>query len=98
MKLICSLFLMLFLFQIQPTFSMLLEDGDKKFSKRKRAAEQGDKKAQSKLGQMYYCGLGVRKNDNEAFKWYKRSMEQWKRGEQGVRGDPETQFGLGNCY
>lgn len=43
----------------------------------RKAAEQGDVEAQSHLGTCYRIGLGVDKDDAEAFKWF------WKAAEQG---------------
>jgi TPR repeat protein len=41
------------------------------------------------LGNCYYFGRGVLKNDTEAVKWYQKAAEQ---------GNAEAQFSLGNCY
>ena len=41
-----------------------------------KAAEQGHKKAQFNLGQMYRYGLGVPKDGKEAVKWYRMAAKQ----------------------
>ncbi len=53
------------------------------------AAEEGDAKAQSKLGSRYAGGWGVRRDHAEAVVWYCRAAEQ---------GDASAQFCLGNMY
>ncbi len=53
------------------------------------SAKQGDAIAQNNLGNCYWDGIGVEKNYDEAFKWYKKSAEQ---------GYANAQFMLGNCY
>ena len=52
-------------------------------------AEQGDAKAQYKLGRCYAKGLGVDKDWVEAVKWYRMAAEQ---------GDAKAQYKLGRCY
>ena len=52
-------------------------------------AEQGDALAQALVGDMYKEGLGVKQDDVEAVKWYRKAAEQ---------GDADTQFNLGNMY
>ncbi|HWX16435.1 MAG TPA: tetratricopeptide repeat protein [Chthoniobacterales bacterium] len=42
----------------------------------RKAAEQGDAKAQSNLGQMYARGRGVERNLAFAYKWLRLSVEQ----------------------
>ena len=54
-----------------------------------RYVDEEDTEACYKLGQMYQSGRGVVKDNNEAFKWYKKAAE---------RGHKEAQFGLGNMY
>ncbi len=39
-------------------------------------AEQGYAVAQAILGSMYYLGNGVTKDDEEAFKWYRKAADQ----------------------
>ena len=53
------------------------------------SAEQGDPKAQSKLGHMYSHGQGVSQNYAEAVRWYRKAADQ---------GDPEGQYGLASMY
>lgn len=52
-------------------------------------AEQGDAKAQNKLGQMFALGRGVRRDYSEAVYWYRKAAEQ---------GVAEAQFSLGFMY
>jgi TPR repeat protein len=42
----------------------------------KKAAQQGDAKAQNILGLMYANGEGVEQNHKEALNWLKKSAEQ----------------------
>ncbi len=46
------------------------------FNLKKKAAEQGDAGNQSKLGNMYYFGQGVKKDDAEAAKWFRKAADQ----------------------
>jgi Sel1 repeat len=39
-------------------------------------ADQGDARAQSTLGRIYYGGRGVPQDDNEAVKWFRRAADQ----------------------
>ena len=52
-------------------------------------AEQGDIDSQNTLAAMYKLGLGVKKNPEEAVKWYRLAAEQ---------GDAAGQYGLGTMY
>lgn len=52
-------------------------------------AEKGDANAQLKLGVRYYEGNGVRKDYNEAIKWYNLAAEQ---------GNTTAQINLGSMY
>lgn len=52
-------------------------------------AEQGDAKAQYKLGMMYENGEGVPQDYVEAIKWYRKAAEQ---------GDAAAQANLGAMY
>ncbi|WP_146113983.1 tetratricopeptide repeat protein, partial [Haemophilus influenzae] len=45
--------------------------------------------AQFNLGNMYYNGHGVKQDDFEAVKWYRKAAEQ---------GYADAQFNLGNMY
>jgi TPR repeat protein len=53
------------------------------------AAEQGDAKAQFKLGQRYHHGWGVARSEAEAEKWFRKAAEQ---------GDVEALWFLGWKY
>ena len=52
-------------------------------------AEQGDARAQSLLGLIYYNGRDVTRNEPEATKWFRRAADQ---------GDATAQFHLGAMY
>ncbi|HHV6976807.1 TPA: tetratricopeptide repeat protein [Haemophilus influenzae] len=52
-------------------------------------AEQGNADAQFNLGLMYYNGRGVKQDDFEAVKWFRKAAEQ---------GDADAQFNLGVMY
>ena len=52
-------------------------------------AEQGDALAQALVGDMYKEGLGVKQDDVEAVKWYRKAAEQ---------GNANAQFLLGFSY
>jgi TPR repeat protein len=54
-----------------------------------KAAEQGDAKAQHKLGGMYYRGEGVAQNYSKALTWYQKSAAQ---------GNAAAQFILGTMF
>jgi TPR repeat protein len=53
------------------------------------AAQQGDARAQHKLGVMYELGRGVEKDHKEAVRWYKLAAAQ---------GDANAQINLGSMY
>ena len=55
----------------------------------RKAAAAGDAEAQTKLGERYNKGRGVRKNYKEAVKWYHKAAEQ---------GDAAGQYNLGLMY
>lgn len=55
----------------------------------RKAATEGDAKAQFGLGFRYARGIGVTRDDVEAFKWYQRAADQ---------GFPMAQFNLGVFY
>ena len=55
----------------------------------RKAAEQGNAEAQSRLGYMYGEGEGVAKDDAEAVKWNRKAAEQ---------GDYSSQDAVGNSY
>jgi len=52
-------------------------------------AEEGDAKAQFRIGRMYLGGDGVPKNHKEAARWFRKAAEQ---------GDAEAQYQLGFLY
>lgn len=54
-----------------------------------RAAEQGDANSQNEVGVMYKYGLGVEKDDAQAFEWYQKSADQ---------GYALAQRNVGFCY
>ena len=55
----------------------------------KTLAEQGDTAAQNNLGLMYAQGGGVRRDGDEAAKWFRKAAEQ---------GHREAQYNLGLMY
>lgn len=78
--------------------SLLLKKGKKAYARGRfieavkwygKAAEQGDVKAQDKLGDMYTVGEGVERDEEEAEKWYRKAAEQ---------GDAAAQCSLGERY
>ena len=54
-----------------------------------RAAQKGSSEAQFNLGAMYTKGLGVKRDQTEAFNWYRKAAEQ---------GHAGAQFNLGLMY
>jgi len=64
-------------------------DYDKAFALAKPQALRGDAQAQFALGVMYSSGQGVRQNDAEATKWFRKSAEQ---------GFSKAQYNLGYMY
>ncbi len=54
----------------------------------KKLSEQGNAKAQNRLGNCYYSGNGVEQDYEEAVKWYKLSAQKYCWG----------QYNLANCY
>jgi len=55
----------------------------------RKLAEQGDVKAQSHLGYLYYAGEGVPQSYEEAVKWYRKAATQ---------GDADAQYNLAVAY
>lgn len=55
----------------------------------RKAANKGDNKARNDLGNCYYGGKGVEKDELEAVRWF------W---DAAVQGDAEAQNILGDCY
>ena len=66
-----------------------LRDSDSDYESLKRAAEQGDARAQNSLGIMYSNGRGVSQDDAEAVKWYRKAAKQ---------GNASAQNNLGWMY
>lgn len=60
----------------------------------RRAAEQGNKDAQYKLGECFWQGKGVKKNLKNAFKWYHSSAEQENSSAQKILGH-FYEYGIG---
>jgi PAS domain S-box-containing protein len=52
-------------------------------------ADQGDSRAQSFLGLIYFNGHGVQRDEAEAMKWYRRAADQ---------GDADAQLKIGDMY
>ena len=52
-------------------------------------AEQGDSRAESLLGLIYFEGHGVQRDEAEAMKWYRRAANQ---------GDTDAQLEIGDMY
>jgi TPR repeat protein len=65
------------------------KDNSDKIEDVRKAAEQGDAKAQRGLGFACYEGEGLAKDQVEAVKWWRKAAEQ---------GDAEAQLGLGLAY
>ena len=55
----------------------------------RKAANKGDNKARNDLGNCYYGGKGVEKDELEAVRWF------W---DAAVQGDADAQNSLGDCY
>jgi hypothetical protein len=55
----------------------------------RKAADQGDAKAQNGLGLMYFRGQGVPQDYGEAARWYRKAADQ---------GYAKSQYNLGNQY
>ena len=55
----------------------------------RKAAEQGNARAQTDLGYRYHSGWGVERDDSEAVKWYRKAAE---------KGDARAQTNLGIMY
>ena len=64
-------------------------DYDTAYSAFQGLAEEGDRRAQGSLGDMYRKGYGVAQNQAEAMKWYRRAADQ---------GSAHAQDGLGLMY
>lgn len=69
---------------------VLQTEGRRKvFEEVKAKAEKGDAEAQCVVGVLYSTGYGVKENQAEATKWFRKAAEQ---------GNPDAQSSLGNCY
>ena len=68
---------------------VLEKDLVKAISWYRKSAEQGNAHAQYCLGNCHADGIGVLKDDLEAFSWYRKSAEQ---------GNVDAQSKLGRCY
>lgn len=64
-------------------------DHETAYARFRRAAEQGDARAQRSLASMYFNGLGIEKNSKQAFYWYTKAAKQ---------GDANAQYTLGLMY
>ncbi|MDR1482548.1 MAG: Hsp70 family protein [Synergistaceae bacterium] len=53
------------------------QDYRQAFESYKKAADKGLADAQNKLGEMYYYGLGVKKNDDISAAWFYRAIKQY---------------------
>ena len=69
-------------------FAVFFKD-EIEFKNWKRAAEQGDAKAQFNLGLMYFTGAGVVQDYKQAIKWYTKAAEQ---------GNAQAQYLLAGLY
>jgi TPR repeat protein len=67
----------------------LTKDDTQAVSWFRKAAEQGDARAQTNLGIMYQYGRGLTKDDTQAVSWYLKAAEQ---------GNPTAQNNLGTMY
>ncbi|MEZ0224209.1 MAG: tetratricopeptide repeat protein [Alphaproteobacteria bacterium] len=59
-------------------------------------AERGDAYAQWQVGEIYQQGLGVKKDDTEAAKWYRKAFQTLQ--PQGERGSAEGQYLVSRMY
>lgn len=65
--------------QIRPTETRgnnTRTEQEETFELYKKAAKQGDAKAQYNLGLLYYDGIGTAQNFKKAFEWFKKAAEQ----------------------
>ena len=65
------------------------DDSKEAFEWYRKAAEQGDTKAQTVLGALYGIGKGVPRDDKKSAEWFAKAAE---------RGDAEAQCNLGLIY
>src|ERR1039458_7231012 len=62
----------------------------------KPLAEQGNPRAQARLGYMYDAGEGVPKDNAEAMKWYRKAADQFRKA--ADQGNADGQYHLGAMY
>jgi TPR repeat protein len=95
MKIITAFLLYLL---VNNSYCATFEDGENAYKKGNYSkamsiwlplAEQGDAKAQYKVGKMYYKGQGQKQNYNEAFIWFKVAAE---------KNNVEAQAAIGEMY
>jgi len=68
----------------------------KAFEILKPLAEQGDAKAQIRVGLMYGLGLGVERDDKQAVHWHKKALNILE--PLAEQGDADAQYLLGRMY
>ena len=75
----------------EKTALQAFEEGDYQtaYSLFKPRAEAGDSEAQNYLGVLYYLGWGVRRNWDQALRWYEKAARQ---------GDPKAQLNYGLMF
>ena len=71
------------------TFGPRLADHAAELKRIRPLAEQGDAKAQTRLGEMYRWGWGVTQDKAEAVRWWRKAAKQ---------GHARTQYELGRRY
>ena len=83
---------------LEPVNAGLFEDGSNAWDRGdhtiaigifRQLADQGDPKAQNKLGTMYQHGWGVQQNYSDAVSWFRQAAE---------RGDADAQSNLGFMF
>lgn len=62
------------------------------------AAEQGDADAQYWLGEIYERGMGVKKDEAEASKWYRKAFERRREAVEHEQSDADARYWLGRLY
>lgn len=70
-------------------FMLVVGCSESEFEATKVLAEAGEADAQNNLGNRYYNGTGVARNDQEAARWYRLAAEQ---------GNAHGQYNLGVMY
>lgn len=61
-----------------------------------KKAQSGDVEAQFNIGYMYKNGIGIKQDDNESFKWFKKAKEWYE--VKAKEGSVKAQFMLGIMY